>query len=338
MTAFTTDPRRLVVGIGPAGAGKTTATAAALAVWQAAGRRVVPLASSAKAAQVLAADLARPAVNLHKYLHDSARDVLGQGNGGRADEVVTSGFAPLRPGDVVLLDEAGMAGTAQLHALLAHVSAAGAQLRLLGDPAQLAAVDAGGALRLLARDVGPVYLTTLHQFTDPAEAATVQLRAGDPAALDYYFSRNRVRAGSREAMREDAYAAWCADIAAGKRSVLIAATTTEVTALNARARADRIAAGQVTAAGAELADGTTTGVGDLIVTGANDRRLRTTPLRTRRGMTTDARYVTNEASWAATYRGGTSVTPGKTTPVRPDYWPRTSGPGTLSRRGRPTLE
>ena len=72
VAAFTSDDRRIVVGIGPAGSGKTTAMRAACAAWDAAGRRVVPLATSAKAAQVLAADLGRPAENLHKYLHEVA--------------------------------------------------------------------------------------------------------------------------------------------------------------------------------------------------------------------------------------------------------------------------
>lgn len=273
--AFTTDARQLLVGIGPAGAGKTTALAAAAAVWAAAGRQVVALATSARAAQVLGEDLGGPAQNLHKYLHDTARTEL---TGAPAD----GPFRPLRPGDVVLLDEAGMAGTADLHTLLRHVQHAGALLRLVGDPAQLAAIDAGGALRLLTRDVGAVHLTGLHRFGDPAEAAaTLQLRAGDPAGLDFYFAHGRVRDGSREAMLEAAYTAWRADLHTGWRSVLIAANTTDVTALNVRARLERISTGQVQPGGVELADTSTAGVGDWIVTRRNDRRLTTTGPKSR---------------------------------------------------------
>ena len=74
VTAFATSPARLAVGIGPAGAGKTTAMRAFAAAWQANGGRVVLLASSSKAAQVLGSELSGRAENLHKFLHENARD------------------------------------------------------------------------------------------------------------------------------------------------------------------------------------------------------------------------------------------------------------------------
>ncbi|WP_374938416.1 AAA family ATPase [Streptomyces sp. Ru62] len=49
----------------------------------------------------------------------------------------TSGY---RPGHVVLIDEAGMANILLLGRVLADASAAGAVVRLLGDPHQLAAI------------------------------------------------------------------------------------------------------------------------------------------------------------------------------------------------------
>ena len=119
---------------------------------------------------------------------------------------------------------------------VAPATAAGASVRLLGDPAQLAAVDAGGALSLLETEVGATYLTDLRRFTDPAEGqATLALRTGDPEALRFYTDRDRIRAGSREVMLEAAYDAWAADVRAGKVSVLLAASTADVAALNARA-------------------------------------------------------------------------------------------------------
>ena len=64
---FTTDPRRLVVGIGPAGTGKTTAMRAVAETWRTTGARVIPLAPSATAAEVLGAELGCRAENLHKF-------------------------------------------------------------------------------------------------------------------------------------------------------------------------------------------------------------------------------------------------------------------------------
>ncbi len=258
---FTTDDRRLVVGIGPAGSGKTTAMRAAAAIWAESRRRVIALAPSAAAASVLGAELGIRAENLHKYCHELA---LGS----------TDPFFQLRAGDVVLVDEAGMAGTPRLHMLLSHAKAAGATVRLLGDPAQLGAVESGGALRLLENDVGAVTLTGLRRFADPAEAAaTLLMRDGNPRALDFYEQEDRVQSGAREALLEDAYTAWRDDVAAGRTAVIVAASNEDVAALSARARLDRVAAGQVQPGGVVVADGNKAGVGDWVITRQNQRTL-----------------------------------------------------------------
>ena len=57
---------------------------------------------------------------------------------------------------------------------------------------------------------------------------------------------------------------------------LLAADTTTATDLNARARTTRVAAGQVSAQGLPLRDGTTAGIGDLIRTRHNTRGLTDT--------------------------------------------------------------
>ena len=141
----------MVAAVGPAGSGKTTAMRAACHAWEAAGRRVIPLATSAKSAEVLGAELGRRAENVHKFLHELQRPIP------------TDAWYTLRRGDVLLVDEAGMAGTLRLNELLGHARRAGAQVRLLGDPWQLGAVEAGGALRLITHDVGAIELADLHR-------------------------------------------------------------------------------------------------------------------------------------------------------------------------------
>ncbi|MFG1921088.1 MobF family relaxase [Cryptosporangium sp. NPDC048952] len=274
VTAFATDPRQLVVGIGAAGTGKTTATRAYLHVLQAAGRRLIPLATSAASAAVLAGELGVPAENVHKFLHEHARGphaaALAAGKPVPASHAV---FA-VAPGDVVLVDEAGMAGTPNFDRIVALAAAHGATVRSLGDYRQLAAVESGGALRLIAADAGAVELSVLHRFTDPAEAhATLGMRLGDSTALDFYQQRDRISGGSRDAMTDAAYTAWHTDMTAGRVSLMVAATNTDVTALSARARADRVAAGLVEPGGVRLADGNRAGAGDWIVTRHNQRRL-----------------------------------------------------------------
>jgi len=264
--AFVCDDRRLGVGVGPAGTGKTTAmqlSAAALAVD---GRRLIAVAPSAKSAAVLGREIGVPATTLAKLLHTHEHCA--------ATGIPVPAGLQLRRGDVVLVDEAGMAGTPALGRLLDLAERSGALVRLLGDPMQLSAVEAGGALRLLAQSGRAEHLDRVHRFTDPAEAAaTLGLRGGHPSALGFYEANDRVSDGSREAMIEEVYDAWRQDLTAGRATLMVSASTVEVAALSARARRDRVAAGDVDADGVALHDGNLAGVGDLVVTRQNQRVL-----------------------------------------------------------------
>ena len=262
--AFATEPRLLGVGIGPAGSGKTTAMRALAAILDSQNRRLIPLATSAAAASVLAGELDRPAENVHKFLH-------ARRTGKAPNSLFTLGL-----GDVILVDEASMAGTLNLDALVQMAAENGATVRLLGDPRQLGAVESGGALRLLAAETDPVELTALYRFHDPDEAAaTAHIRVGDTAGLDFYETHHRIRHGSAETMAEAAYQGWKADMLAGKTTLMAAASNAKVSELSGRARADRVVAGQVEADGARLHDGNLAGRGDWIVSRANRRRLTT---------------------------------------------------------------
>ncbi|MGH8880121.1 MAG: ATP-dependent DNA helicase, partial [Stackebrandtia sp.] len=241
----------------------------------AAGHRLVPLATSANSAAVLAADLDTPADNLHKFLweHRIGRHTNALKHGDQVPE--SARFFALKPGDVILVDEAGQAGTFALDQLITIAKRHGAHVRLLGDHQQLSAVESGGALRLIAAEVGAFELDALHRFSDPAEAhATLKLRDGDTSALDHYETSGRIHGGSKDAMIDKAYTAWHRDMAVGHTSVMIAATNADVTALAARARTDRITAGHVKSKGVDLHDGNTAGVGDWVTTRHNHRGLR----------------------------------------------------------------
>jgi conjugative relaxase-like TrwC/TraI family protein len=274
VTAFACDERLLLAGIGPAGSGKTTAMRAYAYLLRQAGRRLIPLATSAAAADVLGRELSAGTDNVHKFVHEWTSGPFAARL--RAGQPVPShrrAFT-LHPGDVVLVDEAGMAGTFLLDQLTQIAASRGATVRLLGDDRQLSAVESGGALRLVAAEPGTPQLSVLYRFRDPGEAAaTLQLRAGDPAAVDWYASSGRIRAGSRDHMAQAAYDGWKADMLAGKITMMAAATTAGVARLSAQARADRVAAGQVEEHGVLLRDGNLAGAGDWIVTRENDRRM-----------------------------------------------------------------
>ena len=274
--AFACDGRLLLAGIGPAGSGKTTAMRALADVLKAGGvGRLVPLATSAAAAGVLAEELGVPAENLHKFLWEWTQGRYAGALAEGRELPSEAAFFALGPGDVVLVDEAGMAGTLNLDRLVSIAARRGAVVRLLGDYRQLGAVESGGALRLIARESGAVELSTLYRFADPIEAdATLRIRAGDTFGLDFYQEAGRVRHGSRQSMTEAVYSGWRADMLAGRTVLMVAAANTDVAELCANARVDRIAAGQVESGGVRLHDGNLAGVGDWIVTRQNDRRLR----------------------------------------------------------------
>jgi conjugative relaxase-like TrwC/TraI family protein len=274
VTAFACDTRLLLAGIGPAGSGKTTAMRALAHVLRADGKRLVPLATSAASADVLGRELGIRAENLHKFLHEWTTGPFAARLRSGTSVPDQARMFRLHPGDIVLVDEAGMAGTFPLDKLVSHAAARGAVVRLLGDDRQLPAVEGGGALRLVATQPGTPQLSQLYRFRDPAEGtATLQIRLGDGAAIDWYHASGRVRSGSREAMAQAAYTGWKTDMLAGKVTLMAAARSADVTDLSAQARADRVAAGQVEADGVRLHDGNLAGQGDWIITRDNQRRL-----------------------------------------------------------------
>ncbi len=182
-----------------------------------------------------------------------------------------------KPSQLVVVDEASLAGTLAVDDLASRASEAGAKVLMVGDWAQLASVDAGGAFGMLVRDRGEGLapeLTGVRRFREKWERrASVQLRVGNTAALDTYAAHGRLRGGEGDDMLDAAYTAWLADEQAGLSSLLIAGDNTTVADLNARARADRVAAGLVDADGVTLGDGTIASRGDRIITRNNQRRL-----------------------------------------------------------------
>lgn len=263
---FVARGRAIAVGIGPPGTGKSTAMRVVRTAWETTGGRVLGLAPSAAAASVLGDQLGVRAYTLHSLVkaHED-----GGGNNGGAD-----GGIDVRAGDMLLVDEAGMAGTRLLDRVRAIAAERGAVVRLVGDYRQLAAVEAGGALRLLHCDVGGTELSTVHRFRDPAEAAAVlALRVGALDAVAFYAARARLHGGPRAAVLDQLYAAWRADTQAGHTAIMISDSTEVARELSARAQTERRALGLAEAGGVLLHDDTVAGRGDRIVTRYNARRL-----------------------------------------------------------------
>lgn len=266
--------------VGPAGSGKTTALRALRRAWVAEHGRdsVIGLAPSAAAAEVLGDSLGVRAENSAKFLYEHDK--------GRWD---------LAAGQLVLLDEASLAGTLTLDRIVTHAAEVGAKVVLIGDWAQLASVETGGAFGMIVRHRGAVpTLTGIHRFThDWEKNASMGLRLGKTAALDTYEDEGRLHDGELENMLDALYQAWQADRETGLSTLMIAGNAETVAELNQRARADLIATGDVKEQGVALRDGTEAGVGDLIVTRRNERRLTTGSMN----------WVKNGDRWQVTGRG-----------------------------------
>lgn len=190
------------------------------------------------------------------------------------------------PDTLVVINEAGMAATTELATTIRHVASSGGSVRLIGNDRQLAAIGAGGLLRDLADRHGAATLSQVLRFTHRetgaphrAEgAASLALRAGDPAALGFYIDHRRVHVGDPATVMDNAYSAWTADRAAGLDSLLLAPTREMVTQLNSRARDDRLATlAKPPEEAARLGDGLQASAGDVVLTRRNDRSIASGP-------------------------------------------------------------
>ena len=263
--AFATSDKLLVVGIGAAGAGKTSSTRLAVDAIEASGNRVIGMAPTAAAAAVMRTEM--------RINADTVDKILTDWQSGKAS-------VDVRPGDVLLVDEAGMIATPKMEKILTLAQERGALVRALGDYRQLSAVGSGGALRLVDREIGAVHLDELFRFKNPEEAAaTLSLRepplVGTDKPFEFYKENGRIVAGDSDAMIEDVFRKYSADVTAGKQSIMIASTNEAVTKLNDLAQAHAIEHGQVsTGAGAVMLHNSSRAhVGDTIVTRKNARRL-----------------------------------------------------------------
>lgn len=266
---------RASVIVAPAGAGKTSSLKAARGAWESAGKTVVGLAPTGKAADVMVGEaVADESMTIARALRAGNASTPGQ----RAQALGWD------KNTVVVIDEAGMVASPELVEILSTVKAAGARTVLVGDPEQYSAVKArSGLLATLAEEVpDAVELTEVfRQRSEKEREASTWLRSGDEGLIEraaqWYADNNRVHAGSVTSMLDDALAGWAKDTARGKQSLLIASTREQVSALNAAAQKTRAGRKELDLQQPpmRLSDGLEAHIGDTILTRRNDYELVT---------------------------------------------------------------
>ncbi len=288
----------LVVVVGPAGTGKTTALAPAVEQLRVEGRAVFGVAPSATAADVLGSEAGVDADTIDKLLTEHSLDRPPEH---RYD---------LPAAATVIVDEAGMVATDRLDALAELADSRGWRVVLVGDPMQFAAVGRGGMFEHLIGTHGAIELDQVHRFSNDWERdASLRLRRGDPSVAGLYNTHGRLHGGTARRMQQQALDAWAECRSRGETVLLCAPTNETVTQINTTAQQKRIIIGEIDTNGRHVdASGYRLWVGDEIVTRRNHRQLHTD-----QGL-----MIRNRDQWTITqvHRNGDLTVGGRTGSVR----------------------
>ena len=253
-----TSRRTAEVIVGPAGTGKTRALAAAAQTWAQAADPgwVFGTATSQNATNELRKAGVHVAANTTRLLADIEHGRVG-------------------PGSLIVVDEGSMISMTHLAALIGHADRSGCKVILAGDPQQLAAVEGGGGLMLLANRLGYVQLAEPVRFTAAWERdASLRLRQGDVTALDDYDQHGRIHGAPPEQAMDQAVKAYVASYLNGHNVMLAAADWVRCRELSARIRDDLIHLGLVDATRTvQIAERAAAGIGDLIICRENDHAI-----------------------------------------------------------------
>jgi len=259
--ALTSD-RRVSVGVGPAGSGKTHTVAAGARAWKAGGGQVIGITTSQAARNVLAQAGIRNAWNSTRFL-SRMREA-----GERLPERT-----------LIVIDEGSTISMTHLAEIVRLAERNNAKLLISGDHQQLAAVESGGGMSLLAGYLGHTQLAVPVRFTAEWERrASLRLREGDKSALEAYDEHGRITGGDQAQVFEDARRAYVAARLAGEQVLLMAYTREDCRELSRIIRDDLIHLGLIDSdRSAPLAAGARASAGDLIVARENDHQFVTDP-------------------------------------------------------------
>jgi conjugative relaxase-like TrwC/TraI family protein len=224
---------RLAVVEGAAGSGKTTTLSAIAETYRQAGYRVIGGAVAWRAAQQLGEECGFESRALDSWLarHRDGQDVFDRKT-------------------VLIVDEAGLLSTRQMHALLTAADANGSKIILSGDRRQLQAIGAGSGLDIVASQVASIRVDTNRRQKEAwARKAVSQLAAGEaePAlrAFDEHGCLHWV--AGQKAMVQAALELWRGhrDNYPGQSVAVLTKSNADVRVLNTAMRAELRQNGQL---------------------------------------------------------------------------------------------
>lgn len=279
--ALTTGRHQLVTVIGPAGAGKTTMLRGVVDAYRAAGQKVIGVALSQNATNVLHDETGAVSVNIATWNLTRQQPGLA-----------------LQPGDLLVVDEAAMVPTQSLADVCRHAWQAGARVAFVGDPMQLTSPQAGGIVTDLIGSESSVQLADVRRFRNAWEGpASLQLRDGQTRVVAVYDAHDRIIGVTDESAGARIVADWFADRQAGLEPVIVADTNADAGELAALAQAVLRDAGVVDVGVVELMDRNLAGIGDIIQARRNDADL----------IASDGRHVANRDTWRVLSAGPDGV-------------------------------
>jgi hypothetical protein len=278
---------------GAAGTGKTTMLKVAGATLRRHGRNMIIVAPTKKASTVAGRETNSAASSLHQLLHDygwrwnpgeAGNTEWARLNPGDSDATTGHQYqgprTRIRPGDRIVVDEAGMLDLEAANALIDVIHRTGATVAVVGDDYQALPVGHSGAMALFRRSAfEKIELTEIHRFRDPEWAGlSARLRDSSGSAESRAIAEELERTGHLTYVTTEAEAhqtmvtAWLNSSRKAETIALITATHAEAQQIGEAIQSRRIGAGELDTRRFALGQSEQPlFVGDVVQTRRNDR-------------------------------------------------------------------